>query len=206
MTTIKIYSENKDKLAELNELLNEWTNEDYMDNGFGEAWLGNIIIGAGLGTIDEDEEDIDTDLECRGVLVLAELTDDCLWIETETAWNPMLKMWVRLVEKYLPDGKLIYYAEEMGNEIYCSNDPKYKDLYYVEFVNNSAISKIIGYNIESFMDGHEIKEKDLRKCLQCLLSTDEDDIETLIELTESKYDADDIYILKCDFIEPEELD
>ncbi len=196
MTVIKIYSENKDKLTELKGLLKEWTRDD--------SNLGNIVVGAGFGTWNENGY-LDSDLECRGGLCYAELCEDCLLIEAETAWKPMLELWVRLLEKYLPDGKLIYYAEEMGNEIYCSNDPEYKDLYYVDFEDIDHICELIGYDIESFMDAHEIKEKDLRKCLQLLLKTDEDDIETLIELA-SEYDEDDIYILKCQYCEPEDFD
>ncbi|MBQ1171963.1 MAG: hypothetical protein IIX48_05115 [Lachnospiraceae bacterium] len=204
--TIKIYSEHKDKLAELEKSLNEWTSKNYMDNGFGEKWLGNIVLGSGLGTIDEDEEDIDTDLECRGALVDIDLTNECLWISTATAWKPMLQMWVRLLEKYLPDGKIIYYAEEPGWNVYCSNDPDMKDVYLLGFSNVNEINEIIGYDINDFMNGYEIKEKDLRKCLQLLLKTDENDIETLIEQIASKYDENHLCILKYEFIEPEELD
>ena len=206
MTTIKIYNENKVKLEELEKSLNKWTSKNYMDNDFGKNWLGNIVIGAGLGIVSQDKKELITNLDCYGSLCYMELDENCLWIETETAWKPMFQLWLKLLEKYLPDGEIIYYAKEIGNAIYCSNDTQYKDLYCVQFEDIDNISKIIGYDIEDFMDTNEISKMDLRKCLQLLLDTDEYDMDTLIELTTTKYDEDDIYILKCKYIEPKELD
>ncbi len=197
-TIIKIYSENKDKLAELNKLLNKWTSEDCFDNDLGEAWLGNIVIGAGFGTWKENGY-IDTDLKCRGVLVLTELADDYLWIETETLWIPMLELWIRLLEKYLPDGKLIYYTEDFDSGLYCSNDPEYKDLYYVDSSGIDIIEELLGHD-------NEVTENNLRKCLQVLLDTSEDDIDTLIELVQTGEYEDDIYIVKGQYCEPEDFD
>lgn len=49
--------------------------------------------------------------------------DATLRIETTTAWVPMLKMWKRLVEEYLPDAEIVYACEETGGKIFLTNDP-----------------------------------------------------------------------------------
>ena len=128
-TRITINHESEKEIEKLNKLIDEWTSKDYMDNGFGHEWLGNIVLGSGVGTVDTNAE---TDLWCRGSITYREVNGNQLLIDTETAWSPILKMWVKLLEKYLPDAELIYTAEECGCGLYSTNDPSMKDCYYID--------------------------------------------------------------------------
>lgn len=174
-TRITINHESETELEKLDKLLDEWTSKDYMDNGFGHKWLGNIVLGSGVGTVDTNKE---TDLRCRGWITDHFIEDNQLHIDTETAWNPMLQMWTKVLEKYLPDAELLYEAEECGNEIYSTNDPTMKDCYIIDCCG-----------IEDVESDWEASEETVRKTLQELLNTTEADVEKLIEmLDESEYD------------------
>ncbi len=39
---------NKDEISEFHNQLNEWTSKKFIETGFGETWLGNILYGAHL--------------------------------------------------------------------------------------------------------------------------------------------------------------
>ena len=136
LTTITISHENEQKLKQFEEKLNEWMKGT--ESGFGNAWLGNIVINSKIGTVDENPK---TDLRCRGSVVYMERFENQLVIDTETAWVPMLKLWQKLLEKYLPGGELIYSAEECGCGIYCTNDPAMLDCYLVDIWEDVGMVK-----------------------------------------------------------------
>lgn len=166
----KIYIEHQDstKLNELYNFLREWTSKNYMENGFGTNWLGNIVLGSGIGTVDTDKA---TDLSCRGTLDWYEVQDGELVIDTETAWSPMLKMWIKLIDKYLPGAKLFYTAEEEMNGVQCTNYPDLLGRYVIDYYGNE--------DIES---DWEASEDSVREILQKLLDTEETNINKLIEM------------------------
>ena len=165
---------NENDLKVFNKLLDQWTSRDYMKNGFGHNWLGNIVLGSGIGTVDINPE---TDIRCRGVITQKQLCDDMLDIQTETAWGPMLDMWVKLVEKFIPDADITYAAEEGGCGIFCTNDP--------DLVGKYVVDSWTG-NIES---DWEMEEKALIEILQKLMNTNETDIDKLNSLLyEREYD------------------
>ena len=95
ITRITINHDDGNKLKEFEKLINEWTSKNYMENGFGLQWLGNIVGNSGIGTIDKN---LETDLRCRGSITWIECEGNQLLIDTETAWVPMLKMWIKLKE------------------------------------------------------------------------------------------------------------
>lgn len=188
LTRITINNENQTELERFNELLDRWISKNYKENGFGLEWLGNIVGNSGIGTVDENK---DTDLRCRGRLTYSEVVDDGqLIINTETAWCPMLKMWVKLLEKYLPNAELIYEAEECGNGIYSTNDPYMKGLYIIDC-----------WDIDDIDSDWEASEETVIKTLQKLLDTNVTDVDKLLKyLRDSEYD-DKISIHKWDFDE-----
>ena len=179
-TDIYIHSENKNQLSELDMLIDEWTKENYMDNGFGLDWLGNIVGNSGIGTVDTNPE---TDLRCRGRLEYKDFYENTLHITTSTAWAPMLKMWQKLVDKYVPDAEIIYSAEEFGNGLLETNDPVYDGLYYIDSLRDDVETD------------YEATEDDVRKVLQKLLGTDENDLDDLLWALDDS-NIDDIYIHK----------
>lgn len=187
LTRITINHESEEKLKELEKLINEWTSKDYMKNGFGLEWLGNIVGNSGVGTVDENQE---TDLRCRGRLTYMEYIDGQLLIDTETAWSPMLKMWKKVLDKYLSDAELIYSAEECGNGLYSTNDPCMKDCYIID-----------SWEIEEIDSDWEATEDQVKKVLQKLLETDETDVEKLIDIFEDSEHSDNMSIHKWDFDE-----
>lgn len=108
-------------------LIIDWTSKNYCPNDFGNNWLGNIVGNSGIGNI-EDEK-----YECRGTLEYLDYDGSkTINLDTQTAWAPMIKMWVALINKYLPGGKLIYTAEECSCDVYLTNDPEYAEKYYYD--------------------------------------------------------------------------
>lgn len=190
-TRITINHESESELKNLEALINACMEKNYMKNGFGLDWLGNIVGNAGIGTIDIGKE---TDLRCRGRLNYMELYDNQLIVDTETAWVPMLKMWAKLLDKYLPDAEIIYNAEEPGCCIYATNDPDLINLYIIDSWNE---------DIESNWKANESK---VINVLQKLLKTEETDINKLLEIFNKSDEDYDISINKWEFIEIEEWD
>ena len=179
-TKIDIISQNKNQLSELHRLLNEWTSKNFMENGFGFNWLGNIVGHSGIGTVDTGDEN---ELRCRGTLDYNDLENGILHVDTCTAWAPMLKMWQKLVEKYVPDAEIIYAAEEPGCELFETNDPDYIGLYIIDSMREDVCSD------------YEATEEDVIGVLQQILNTTENDLDDLLwEFTDSN--IDDIYIHK----------
>lgn len=166
-----------EELKKFEELLDKWTSYKYEENDFGLDWLGNIVGNSGIGTIDTGA---DTDLPCRGSLLSTDTNiykdgDAVLSLQTETAWEPMLDMWVKLRDKYLPDAEITYAATEPGCGLYLTNDPSYKDKYIID-----------PYDFDSLDYDEELSEKDLVQTLQEALQTEETDINTLIDEADEK--------------------
>ena len=189
MTNMNIYCDDKDKLKEFNNLLDEWTSRDYMKNGFGHCWLGNIVLGSGVGTIDSNKE---TDLRCSGTMCYKDLHEDQLTIETETAWSPMMTMWFKLIEKYIPDARLFYTAEESGCGIFYTNDPDYVGKYIIDSWNDEVESN------------WEADKKEIVEVLQFLLKTEETNVKKLINMLHES-DIDDVSINQWEYVNEYDL-
>lgn len=120
--------------------------ESYFKNRFGKNWLGNIAEKL------LDINPLDSDYRCRGTLCEYELSEgeEEIQLFTETAWGPMLKMWLALIDKYVPCAELFYTAQESGCGVYMTNDPTYENRYYIDSWS---------WDIES---DHEATEDDVR--------------------------------------------
>ena len=167
-TNITINHESETEVEKLEKLLDEWTSKDYMPNGFGHKWLGNVVLGSGVGSVDTNDI---THLRCRGTLLDYYRHGNELTINTETAWSPMLKMWVKVLEKYLPGAELVYNAEECGNGVQCTNDPALLGRYVIDY-----------YGDEDIESDWEASEDTVRETLQKILDTTETDIDKLIKM------------------------
>lgn len=182
-TNITINHESETEVEKLEKLINEWTSKDYMTNGFGHKWLGNVVLGSGIGTVDTNNA---TDLRCRGTIIDYYRTGNELVISTETAWSPMLQMWVKVIEKYLPGAELIYNADECGFDINDTNDPALVGKYILDC-----------YGDEDIESDWEASEEVVRLTLQELLDTTETDVKKLIEMV---YEGDyDISVRKWEY-------
>ena len=195
ITYITINHENEQKLKEFEEKLNSLMSKDYIENSFGKTWLGNLVGNSGIGTIDENKV---SDLKCRGEITYMENLGNQLVIYTETAWVPMLKLWQKLLEKYLPDGELTYSAEECGCGIYCTNDPAMLDCYLVD------IWEDVGIEGEYYCPGET--EESVIEMLQKLLGSDEEEINVLLEKFENSEYTDKMLIRKWEYVDINEWD
>ena len=182
LTRITINHDNELKLKELKKLINKWTENNYKENDFGLCWLGNIVGNSGIGTVDENPK---TDLKCRGMLDYMEFYNGQLLIDVETAWVPMFKMWTKLLEKYLPDAELIYSAEEYGNGLYCTNDPRLKNCYIIDV-----------WDMDDIESDWEASESYVRKTLQKLLNTNKTDVDELLAMFRCSAYSDNMSINK----------
>lgn len=133
---IVIEEGNKPEIEKLGALIQKWTSQSYVKNGFGDNWLGNIVYGAGFKRSDEDKE---SGFKCRGSITDMDLNeeDGILCITTETAWGPMNEMWHAIIEKFAPNSFFQCCSEEPGNEYFCIEEDKgctryFQDDYFVE--------------------------------------------------------------------------
>lgn len=177
----------RNRLKSFENKLTEWTSKNYKENGFGLNWLGNVVGNSQIGTVDENK---DTDLRCRGSITYTDNLGDQFVIDTETAWAPMLKMWAKLVEKYIPNAELIYTAEESGCALYSTNDLQYKDKYIID-----------PWDIDDMEPDYEASKELVVSVLQDLLNTTETDIDNLLDLLSLSSYSDKIGIHAWEFQE-----
>lgn len=191
---------NKTEIEDFHGKIKEWTSTVLEKSDFGEAWLGNIVSGAGL----KDRIDSETNrIRCRGSLVFLgdiELYSEdtaTFTLDTETAWAPMGAMWSAVIEKL--DYKTVgfsYMAEECGCEVYEIYDPygDYDDLYYVDvFIDGEDLEND---DLKKFDNvRYYASDEDLLEALQHLLKTDETNIQDLIQKAEEyPFKSEDTYI------------
>ena len=181
-TNINICHNDKNKLKEFFNKVEEWRKKPYKTNDFDTyslGWLGNIVGNSGLAewkVKENGREDFVPSISCRGSLQTFELHENSINIDTETAWGPMLEMWRLLCDKYLPGADIYYTAEESGNGLYQTNDPNVDGTYYID----------IWEPPEEFEDEesmYEAEESDAIEFLQRVLKTEETDIQKLIDMS-----------------------
>lgn len=192
-TNIQIYTENKEAMEKFYQKLQDWTSVNFMDNGFGLKWLGNIVGNSGIAEIDETGK---SSISCRGSIIDMFLlySHKELQICTETAWAPMLKMWLRLMEEYLPaDAKIIYSADEPGCEICATNDNDLEGRYIID-----SWDELEGYEASA------VSKKELMKILQEILSSKETDIFHLLTMLDESDYSDYISVRQWRYVSPEE--
>lgn len=106
ITTDYIFHGNYDEISKLHSKIEEYTSKNYMKNGFGESWLGNILCGCGLSDC-IDTQDKSKLIRCRGWIEYyddiecnpLDLNDWSLQLCASTAWCPMAKMWEAVIDK-----------------------------------------------------------------------------------------------------------
>ena len=180
-SSISIYHNDEEKLKALYENIQKWSKKEFKPNGFdtyGMSWLGNIAGNSGIAKWNK-EKDCFEGLRTRGSLQSLYFNNGHISLSTETAWAPMMKMWILICDKYLPDATILYTAEEPGMCIYETNDPDVIGMYYIdvweppeEFENEEPV--------------YEAEEDYTIEFLQRAMKTDESDIEKLLKM------ADDI--------------
>lgn len=191
---------NKTEIEDFHEKIDKWTSEEFAENGFGPNWLGNILHRVGLSDRIDSEENR---LRCRGSVGYVEDVEVCsdndatFYIDTETAWTPMLEMWVATIKalKYETIG-FSYLAEEPGMCVYEIYDPygDYDESYYVDTYLCGADEN--DTNLFTLQD-HIYYETDdeLIRSLQMVLGIEEADLTKLINKVENyPFKDEDSYI------------
>lgn len=179
MTNIYINNENEEELKDFYKKLEEWTSKNYCENGFGLRWLGNVLGNSGIDTM----ENGDFNIRCRGWIEYFDLCDsNQLQIQTATAWVPMVKMWVKVCEKYLPNAEIIYTAEECGMILYITNDHDLAGKYVVDVWKDEIA------NEHEICTDWEADEQYVIEVLQKILKSEANDVNKLMEM----FDENDI--------------
>ena len=133
-TAIKFYSKDKDRVDEMyKKFLGIIKGEPTQENDFKNGWMGDFAntffpeLGAEKiecrGWVDGMDEPYDYD----------EYRVFTMW--TETAWGPKIAIWNEIVEKFYPEVKIAYIAEECWCGVFCKWDDDgmfYPDEYYVD--------------------------------------------------------------------------
>ena len=182
-TNIKISCNEEKEARKLFESLEKWTSKNYKENGFGKSWLGNVVLGSGIGTVDTDEK---TDIHCRGSITYMDIEDKDVLLTTETAWVPMLSIFYGILSKYDIDADIIYTAEEPGCLIYATNDPDLigKFHVYVYEEEDEALKKYIDAHDGNSFDADK---EEITEMLQYLLKTNETNLDKLLEKRYGNY-------------------
>lgn len=154
-----------DELKAFADKIEEWTSKNYTDNGFGKNWLGNIVLGAGLETV----ETISDGIPCRGKFCGDWYFEDGqLWFDTETAWGPMPEMWEKLVEMLAPHCTYHWLATESGCGVFFKDDPDNlcfagSDYFVDEYHENENEPIIVCGEDDDDLVSEEFLEKKLRE-------------------------------------------
>lgn len=169
--------------------LETWSQANYVPDGygFGPAWLGNILIGAGL--MDKNEE---CQYRHRGFLeneiTYAENDDGTAYISfaTEDAWAPQITMWRAIIDQHAPGCKHYFCAEETGMCLFINSDKDHKyfdEEFYVDtcFDEPELLPTEFTSYFQSYEHQYDWTEDELRIAIQHCLRSDETDLDTLIE-------------------------
>ena len=121
-------------------------------NGFGDKWLGNILSYLGYS----EDEVLNGTIRCRGEIVWIESHGNELFIDTDTAWTPMLQVIVKMVEKYAPDSDITYRAVEPGCGIFSTNELDLAGAVYIDVFEN--LPKPLAWIEEENYDHMDMKQ------------------------------------------------
>ena len=154
---------------------------------YGKRWLGNLLLYIG------EEIKENGGPRCRGTVSYYDLCDDGegITIQTDTAWVPMLQVFVKFKNKYAPNAEITYCAEEPGCELFWKNDDSWED-YYVEFFSEETDEKTADKIKEAFgLDGTStyMYRNEMKESLKQLLNHD-GELDDLVEEALDKYDEE----------------
>ena len=198
--TVLVFHGNDKEITDFRYKLEEYTSKNYMENGFGPTWLGNVLCGAGLG--DHIDSKVDC-IRCRGAVEWIDDIesngddDSMLRVAMTSAWSPAISMWTRVISALKYETIIFTFcAEEPGCELYAKYDPlgDFDDKYYVDTLlcgedgNNKDLCRIQDTRYYA-SDEHLIED------LQRLLESTEVNIKNLIAKAHMSTFADeDSYI------------
>ena len=130
-------------------------NPGLIENDFGSAWLGNLVMALGVNPREESH------FRCRGEYSVYDFDDkssDTLLFDTTTAWCEADDT-RRLIEKVFPSVHLYFISEEFGCGYWETNDVQgkyFRDRYYLSTEDDDDIDEHYFETLEELADA--IKE------------------------------------------------
>lgn len=202
-TEYRFYGKRKD-IAAFHDKLEEWTAKSAKKNGFGNDWLGNILIGAGFDYETNEAGKIEGwgHISCRGTLTylgdISVIDDDTAEFNagTETAWCAMPRLWLAVIQKHGWKIKFDFLETEPGMGVYCrfygdehqdTEKQYYVDSYGVDRADDEKLNELL----REFQDENVFCEEELKESLSKVLRhenyIDEANINELISEAEALY-------------------
>ena len=185
-----------ESITDLFNKVTEYTSKEFMKSSFGPMWLGNVVLGFGIETAENISHK--SSVRCRGSInhisdIKETDNDHEFFIQTETAWEPMLKMWTEIIKRNYSDEDgnpkitITYLAYEPGNGLYCTNDME-------RFGANKFDYDITDEENDIYESGWASTEDDVVKSINhviekrgiTLKSLDPDEIDEITEATNDK--------------------
>ena len=146
-SSVFFYSQDRNAIQDYRNKLEEiYKAASTVENDFKGGWLGDFVNTLLAPEYHTDNDD-DNCPRCRGSIETPpedwEIQEGGKgnWyfvIYTQTAWGPMIDMWVKIIEKHYQDRiSIAFSAEECGMAIYVKHDPEglFCDLdnYYLQY-------------------------------------------------------------------------
>lgn len=190
-----VFHGEKMELEKLKNSILGWIAPSPGKNHWENSHLANILRGAGLGNgIDNPNPKLK--IPCRGTIEeVQEICDngkDCTFsVSTETAWEPMAKMWNEVISALKLNIGFSFSAEEPGNEIFWIYDPnKYNDFsrqeVYIDAAGDLKTEALYGY----------YTEEEAIKALNSFFNTDYSRLEDFSDLAEKYEDENEGSIIE----------
>ena len=175
-TDVIISHPDAEKIKMLFDKITEWTSKDFIPGGFGfgHGWLGNVVGFSGIDVFKNGEFE---HTSCRGCIGDFEIEDDNeIRIHQDDAWTPHVGLWKKVIDKYLPDAKIDFTADEPGNNLYVTTDDYLIGLFRIDIWGESEYKNY---------DTCDDSVTEVVELLQKLLHTEENDVEILLEMYEN---------------------
>lgn len=163
-------SKSVEAITKLKDKIMEWVKpENSKPSSYDRYWLGNIVINSGIGDANLVSED-GISISCNGVIsrmVMGQWSSTNLGIVTVTDRRPMMLIWQLLIDKYLPNAKIVFSAYNNETGLFVTNDPYYSDTYFLEKSPYGA-------------EDDCMSDDDLINFLQDVEDSDDEDLESLL--------------------------
>ena len=103
----------------------------------------------------------------------------------DSAWEPLNEALSAVTEKLCPDAAVYFHAEEIGCNIFVTNDPALEDCVYI--CTDGTVENVS----QDFVSDTILSEKEVTKELQKYLDSSETDLDKLLSELEATFDKSD---------------
>ena len=169
------------------------------DDPENKTWLGYLLYHIGYESAADEIKS--QKISFRGHVEYKELdpSGEILSISTDTAWEPMLRIFSMYMERYAPGATMTYTAEECTGCAYWTNDPD--KMRYVVNVYENDDEEIPDFLKEHVNSTLYLYEKDYRDFL--MKGIENMSTEELTDIFEKKYES--VSLNRFYYAKPEEF-